>query len=152
VTQVSIRFLTKNRPHLEALRARHVADTYDEYREEGTVSSVEHTPSESSHEAQKWVDVQASDDFTELKHRLRKFVFPVTGLFLAWYLLYVLLADYAHGFMSTKVFGNINVGLIFGLLQFVSTFVITTLYVRHANKNLDPLAEKLRGEIEGDGK
>jgi uncharacterized membrane protein (DUF485 family) len=54
--------------------------------------------------------------------------------------------------MATKVVGNINVGLIFGLLQFVSTFVITTLYVRHANKNLDPLAEKLRGEIEGDGK
>ena len=116
------------------------------------MSTVEHTPSESAPDAQKWVDVQASDDFVELKHRLRKFVFPVSGLFLAWYLLYVLLADYAHGFMSTKVVGNINVGLIFGLLQFVSTFVITTLYVRHANKNLDPLAEKLRGEIEGDGK
>ena len=116
------------------------------------MSTVEHTPSESSPEAHNWVDVQASDDFVELKHRLRKFVFPVAGLFLGWYLLYVLLADYAHGFMSTKVVGNINVGLIFGLLQFVSTFVITTLYVRHANKNLDPLAEKLRGELEGDGK
>lgn len=116
------------------------------------MSTVEHTPAESSPDAQKWVDVQASDEFAELKSRLRKFVFPVSGLFLAWYLLYVLLADYAHGFMSTKVFGNINVGLIFGLLQFVSTFVITTLYVRHANKNLDPLAEELRNEIEGDGK
>ncbi|SMD21569.1 DUF485 domain-containing protein [Lentzea albidocapillata] len=116
------------------------------------MNTADHTPSESAPDAQNWADVQASDDFKELKHRLRKFVFPVTGLFLAWYLLYVLLADYAHGFMSTKVFGNINVGLIFGLLQFVSTFVITTLYVRHANKNLDPLAEKLRNEIEGDGK
>ena len=47
----------------------------------------------------------------------------MTGLFLAWYLLYVLLADYAHDFMSTKVVGNINIGLILGLLQFVSTFV-----------------------------
>jgi uncharacterized membrane protein (DUF485 family) len=152
VTQVSIRFLTKNRPHLEALRARHVADTYDEYREEGTVSSVEHTPSESSPEAQKWVDVQASDDFAELKHRLRKFVFPVSGLFLAWYLLYVLLSDYAHDFMSTKVIGNINVGLIFGLLQFVSTFLITSIYVRHANRNLDPVADKIREDIEGGAK
>ncbi|WP_090101764.1 DUF485 domain-containing protein [Lentzea jiangxiensis] len=116
------------------------------------MSTVDHTPSESAPDAQKWADVQASDDFVELKRRLLKFVFPVSGLFLAWYLLYVLLADYAHGFMSTKVLGNINVGLIFGLLQFVSTFVITTLYVRHANKNLDPLAEKLRNEIEGDGK
>lgn len=116
------------------------------------MSTVEHTPSESAPDATKWAEVQASDDFAQLKSRLRKFVFPVSGLFLAWYLLYVLLADYAHGFMSTKVIGNINVGLIFGLLQFVSTFVITTLYVRHANKNLDPLAEKLSNEIEGDGK
>ena len=99
-----------------------------------------------------WATIQASAEFVQLRKRLRNFVFPMTVAFLAWYLLYVLLADYAHGFMSTKVFGNINVGLIFGLLQFVSTFVITTLYVRHANKNLDPLAEKLRNEIEGDGK
>ena len=113
------------------------------------MSTVEHTPSESAPDAQKWVDVQASDDFAQLKHRLRKFVFPVSGLFLAWYLLYVLLADYAHGFMSTKVLGNINVGLLFGLLQFVSTFVITSLYVRHANRKLDPVADKIREDVEG---
>ncbi len=99
--------------------------------------------------AHNWVEVQESEEFRRLRRRLRNFVFPMAGLFLAWYLLYVLLADYAHGFMSTKVVGNINVGLIFGLLQFVSTFAITTLYVRHANKNLDPTAEKIRNELEG---
>src|SRR3954468_11831517 len=96
-----------------------------------------------------WERAHNSTEFRELRSRLRSFVFPMAGLFLVWYLLYVLLADYAHGFMSTKVFGNINVGLIFGLLQFVSTFAITTLYVRHANKNLDPAAEKIRNELEG---
>jgi uncharacterized membrane protein (DUF485 family) len=50
------------------------------------------------------------------------------------------------------LFGNINVALVLGLLQFVSTFVITMLYVRYANKNLDPVAEKLRDQIEGVGK
>jgi uncharacterized membrane protein (DUF485 family) len=111
-------------------------------------TSEQHTPADaqSNH---NWVEVQESPDFRELRRRLRSFVFPMAGLFLAWYLLYVLLADYAHGFMSTKVLGNINVGLILGLLQFVSTFVITTLYVRHANKNLDPKAEQLRNELEG---
>ena len=110
-------------------------------------TSEQHTPDAQGNH--NWVDVQNSPDFRELRRRLRSFVFPMAGLFLAWYLLYVLLADYAHGFMSTKVLGNINVGLILGLLQFVSTFVITTLYVRHANKNLDPMAEKLRNELEG---
>lgn len=111
-------------------------------------TSEQHSPADAQGN-HNWVDVQNSPDFRELRRRLRTFVFPMAGLFLAWYLLYVLLADYAHGFMSTKVVGNINIGLILGLLQFVSTFVITTLYVRHANKKLDPLAEKLRNELEG---
>ncbi|KZB86465.1 DUF485 domain-containing protein [Amycolatopsis regifaucium] len=99
-----------------------------------------------------WEKVQASPEFTELRRRLRVFVFPVSALFLIWYLLYVLLADYAAGFMSTKLFGNVNVGLVFGLLQFVSTFVITGLYVRYAGRKLDPLADKIRHEVEGDGR
>jgi uncharacterized membrane protein (DUF485 family) len=100
----------------------------------------------------RWMEVQRSADFVELRRRLRRFVFPMTGLFLVWYLVYVLLADYAHGFMSTKLFGNINVALVLGILQFVSTFVITTIYVRYANRQLDPQAEKIRDEIEGAGK
>src|SRR5690606_8689918 len=77
-----------------------------------------------------------------------KFVFPVSALFLAWYLVYVLLADYAHEFMSTKLVGNINIGLVLGLLQFVSTFAITTWYVRYANRKLDPVAEGIRASLE----
>ena len=75
-----------------------------------------------------------------LRHRLRTFVFPMTGLFLAWYLLYVLLASYAPASWRSSSCGNINVGLVFGLLQFVSTFLITCLYVRFADRKLDPLA------------
>jgi uncharacterized membrane protein (DUF485 family) len=96
-----------------------------------------------------WAQVYDSPDFRRLRGRLRRFVFPVTVLFLAWYALYVLLADYAHGFMSEKVAGNITVGLILGLLQFVSTFVIAGLYVRYADRELDPLAAELRDGLEG---
>ncbi|HET6257196.1 MAG TPA: DUF485 domain-containing protein [Pseudonocardia sp.] len=92
--------------------------------------------------------VQASPEFADLRSRLRRFVFPMSVAFLAWYLAYVLLASYARGFMAIKVFGNINVGLIIGLLQFVSTFAITTIYVRYADKHLDPAAEKIRQQIE----
>lgn len=93
--------------------------------------------------------VQSSAEFADLKKRYRGFAFPMTVVFLVWYLLYVLMSAYATDFMSTKVFGNVNVGLIFGLLQFVSTFAITTLYVRHANRNTDPIADRLRAQLEG---
>lgn len=93
--------------------------------------------------------MQATPEFADLRRRLRRFVFPMSVAFLVWYLVYVLLASYAPDFMAIKVFGNINIGLIIGLLQFVTTFVITTVYVRYANRHLDPAAEKIREQIEG---
>lgn len=82
-------------------------------------------------------------EFTELRRRYRGFAFPATVAFLSWYLLYVVMSMWAGDFMDTKLVGNINVALVFGLLQFLSTFVIAYLYSRHANKELDPLARTL---------
>ena len=93
--------------------------------------------------------VQSTERFQELRKRHRSFVFPMAVAFLLWYFAYVLLADYAVEFMSTKVWGNINVGLILGLLQFVSTFAITGWYVSYSNRKLDPIAAEIRNEIEG---
>jgi uncharacterized membrane protein (DUF485 family) len=105
-------------------------------------------PARSAESPSAYEQVQASTEFVELRRRFRRFVFPMTALFLAWYFLYVLLAAYAPGFMSTKVFGNINVGLLFGLGQFVSTFAITMIYARWADKEFDPTAERLREQLE----
>ena len=92
--------------------------------------------------------VQASPEFQRLRRTHRSFVFPVLGACLAWYFAYVLLASYAHDFMSTPVFGSINIGLLLGLAQIVTTFAVTMWYVHYANKRLDPLAEEIRDEIE----
>ncbi|KLN34389.1 MULTISPECIES: DUF485 domain-containing protein [Cellulosimicrobium] len=94
--------------------------------------------------------VQRSPEFQDLRRRFRNFVFPMTALFLVWYFVYVLLANYAHDFMSIRVWGNITVGLLFGLGQFVSTFAITMIYARWANKRFDAAADELRREIEED--
>jgi len=93
--------------------------------------------------------VQRSDEFQGLRRAFRNFVFPMTALFLVWYFVYVLLANYAHDFMSTRLGdSNITVGLLFGLGQFVSTFAITMLYARWANRKFDARADALRREIE----
>ncbi len=94
-------------------------------------------------------EVAVSPEFLDLKRRFKSFIFPMTALFLVWYFLYVLLAAFAPAFMGTKVFGNINIGLLLGLGQFVSTFAITMIYRRWADKKFDPAAEHLRHSIEG---
>lgn len=101
--------------------------------------------------ADPWVTAQRSPEFVQLRKRLRRFVFPMTAFFLTWYFLYVLLAAFAPDVMAIKVAGNINVGLVIGLLQFVTTFAITTIYVTYANKNLDPAGARIRDQLEGGG-
>ncbi len=90
-----------------------------------------------------YAELAASKEFAQLRRRYRGFVFPWTVAFLVWYLLYVVMSMWAHDFMSIKLVGNINVALVFGVSQFVSTFVIARLYAIHAQKSLDPLAEEL---------
>ena len=88
-------------------------------------------------------ELHESADFDDLRRRYRSFVIPATVVFLAWYLLYVVMSNWAHDFMSTKVVGNINVALVFGILQFVSTFLIAWLYGRYMNAKVDPIAREL---------
>ena len=91
-----------------------------------------------------YVQLHGSPEFGELRKKFRAFVVPATIAFMAWYLLYVVMSMWAHDFMSTEVFGNVNVAVIFGLLQFVSTFLIAWLYGRYMNRNADPIAREIK--------
>ena len=87
-------------------------------------------------------------EFLELRRRYRGFVIPATAVFLSWFLLYVAMSTWATDFMGHRLFGNINVALVFGLLQFVTTFGIAYLYSRFSNARLDPLARTLNEDYE----
>lgn len=111
--------------------------------------STDTSPTHAPPPTERYLATQQSPEFAGLRKALRGFVFPMTVAFLAWYALYVILSAYARDFMAAEVVGNINVALVFGLLQFVSTFVIAWLYARYASRKLDPVAERLREEVEG---
>ncbi|MFI9365717.1 DUF485 domain-containing protein [Kitasatospora sp. NPDC053057] len=88
--------------------------------------------------------IDDSEEFRTLRRSFRSFAFPVTIGFVLWYLLYVLLSCYAPGLMGTRVLGHINVALVLGLLQFVTTFVIAGWYARYADRRIDPPAAAIR--------
>jgi uncharacterized membrane protein (DUF485 family) len=91
--------------------------------------------------------IRHSPEFLALRRRLSRFIFPMTALFFCWYLTYVLLAAYAHDFMSSRVAGNITVGLLLGLSQFATTVVIMLLYVGFARRRVDPAVAALRERV-----
>ena len=102
----------------------------------------------SANEHEVYERLAGGSEFAELRSRYRRFAFPATVAFMVWYITYVICNNWARGFMDTKVVGNINIAVVFGLLQFLSTFLIAFLYSRYSTKNLDPLATELREDFE----
>ncbi|NBM14786.1 DUF485 domain-containing protein [Streptomyces sp. GC420] len=95
-----------------------------------------------------FLEEQQSPEFADLRRTYRSFAFPLTVAFSLWYLLYVLMSNYAGDIMGTKLFGNINVAMVFGLAQFATTFLIAWLYSDHAAKKLDPKSEAIKNRLE----
>ncbi|MEU3189562.1 DUF485 domain-containing protein [Streptomyces sp. NPDC006992] len=92
--------------------------------------------------------VQRSAAFQQVRRRYRRFALPVSAAFLLWYLGYVVLAVCAPGLMARSVAGVLNVGMVAGLAQFATTFLLTWLYTRHARLRRDRLALELRWETQ----
>lgn len=108
------------------------------------MTTPDHQPKAPAPTGAEFLSAAASPEFNALRTTLYRFIFPMTAFFVIWYATYALLGAFAHDFMAKPVWGNINVGLVLGLLQFVTTFAITGLYVRFADRKLDPAAEIVR--------
>ena len=76
-----------------------------------------------------------------------------TGAILMLFLFVVMLVgvDASDSLVETirgQRLAAISVGLLFGLGQFVTTFAITFLYARWANREFDPLADRLGAQLD----
>jgi uncharacterized membrane protein (DUF485 family) len=89
-----------------------------------------------------WEAIERSPEFQELVHRRRNFVIPCTAFFLVWYLGFILLTAYASDFMGERVYEGLTVGYCLALTQFVMVVVLGLWYLRKADREFDPLAEK----------
>ncbi|MFB7030478.1 MULTISPECIES: DUF485 domain-containing protein [unclassified Streptomyces] len=98
--------------------------------------------------AEIYLEVQRSPAFQEVRRRYRRFVFPATLAFLAWYLAYVVAATAAPGLMGRPVAGAVNVAMVAGLGQFLTTFLLTWAYARHARLRRDRAALELRWDTQ----
>jgi len=99
-----------------------------------------------------WVAAERSPEFRELISKRRRFVLPATVFFLAWYFGFVILAGYAPDFMGESVYEGLTVGYVLALSQFVMVWVLGWLYLRKADSEFDPLAERAaKVAIDGNG-
>ncbi|SDK32223.1 DUF485 domain-containing protein [Streptomyces indicus] len=95
-----------------------------------------------------YLEVQQSAAFQEVRSRYRRFVFPATVAFFTWYVAYVVAATMAPDLMAQPVAGAVNVAMVAGLGQFLTTFALTWAYARHARLRRDRAALDLRWDTQ----
>ncbi|MET8683327.1 DUF485 domain-containing protein [Streptomyces sp. NPDC004732] len=94
-----------------------------------------------------YLEVQRSAAFQEVRGRYRRFVVPTAAAFFTWYFAYVVAATTAPGLMARPVTGAVNVAMVAGLGQFLTTFLLTWAYARHARLRRDRPALDLRWAV-----
>ncbi|MFI7702189.1 DUF485 domain-containing protein [Nonomuraea sp. NPDC049480] len=98
----------------------------------------------------RYVAVHDSARFKALRRQLQTFTLWASVAFTGWWLLTILLGALAPDFYRQTVVGNLNVGTLFVLGTFVLVLVITPMYLKYARTRLDPVADQIRADLEGD--
>ena len=99
-----------------------------------------------------WAAIEESPEFQELVKRRRSFVLPATIFFLSYYMGFILLCGYAEDFMGSSVYEGLTVGYCLALTQFLMVFVLGIVYLRKADREYDPLAQRVvTAAGDGDG-
>ncbi|MFJ4471607.1 DUF485 domain-containing protein [Streptomyces sp. NPDC089424] len=114
----------------------------------GPAASVPAAREEAPAAGDVYLEVQRSAAFQEVRSRYLRFVIPAVTGFLLWYVAYVVAATTAPGLMARPVVGAVNVAMLAGLGQFLSTFLLTWAYARHARLRRDRAALELRWDTQ----
>ncbi|MCC2637653.1 MAG: hypothetical protein K0Q68_1372 [Moraxellaceae bacterium] len=94
-----------------------------------------------------WYAIAADPRFIELHRRKSRFLWGLMAFSLVYYFLLPLGAAYTPGLFSQKVWGSMNVGLLFALSEFAVAWGVAVIYSRRANREFDALAAEIVASV-----
>jgi uncharacterized membrane protein (DUF485 family) len=95
-----------------------------------------------------WRAIDNDPRFQELHRRKVRFLTGLMVFSLVYYFLLPIGAAYFQDLFKIKVWGPVNVGLLFALSEFVVAWAIAWYYSRKANTEFDAMAAELVREAE----
>jgi len=95
-----------------------------------------------------WNAVIADPRFQALHRRKRSFLTGLMAFSVVFYFLLPIGAAYLQDLFRTKVWGVVNFGLLFALLQFVVAWSVAFYYSRVANRDFDRMARAIAADYE----
>lgn len=90
-----------------------------------------------------WSAINADPRFRELHRRKSVFLWGLMAFSVAFYFALPIGAAYATDLFRQKVWGPINVGLLFAWSEFIVAWGIAFIYARRANREFDALADEI---------
>ena len=90
-----------------------------------------------------WVAIDQDPRFQELHAKKTRFLWGLMVFSVVYYFLLPIGAGYFTDLFRIKVWGPINVGILFALSQFVVAWGIAWIYARRANKEFDAMASEI---------
>ncbi|MEM5432250.1 DUF485 domain-containing protein [Cupriavidus oxalaticus] len=93
--------------------------------------------------------IQNHPDFIRLIHGRTRLGWSLTLIMLAVYFGFILLLAFSPATLGTPIAGGVmTVGIPVGVAVIVAAVLLTAIYVHRANRDLDPLNERVRKECE----
>jgi uncharacterized membrane protein (DUF485 family) len=93
--------------------------------------------------AMNWAAIDADPRFQELHHKKSRFLWALMIFSIVYYFLLPVGAAYFTDLFRVKVWGPVNVGILFALSEFVVAWLIAYYYARTASRRFDPMAEEI---------
>lgn len=90
-----------------------------------------------------WSALNADPRFQNLHRRKSAFLWGLMAFSVAYYFLLPVGAAYFPELFARRVWGVVNVGILFALSEFVVAWLIAYTYSRRANTEFDALAREL---------
>ncbi|QSI76271.1 MULTISPECIES: DUF485 domain-containing protein [Niveibacterium] len=101
-----------------------------------------------SSKAINWAAIDADPRFQRLHAKKTSFLMGLMIFSVVYYFLLPIGAAYFQDVYKIKVFGPVNVGLLFALSEFIVAWTIAFYYSKKANTEFDAMAEELVREAE----
>ena len=95
-----------------------------------------------------WKAIVADPRFQSLHTKKTRFLWGLMAFSVAYYFLLPLGAAYAPELFARKVFGPVNVGILFALSEFLVAWGVAFVYSRRANAEFDRMAAELIRDAE----
>lgn len=109
-------------------------------------------PAHPSYPNYDWAAIDSDPRFQRLHSRKTRFLMGLMIFSVAYYFLLPIGAAYFPELFRVKLWGPLNVGIVFALSEFVVAWAIAFYYSRRANREFDAMARELIADAEKIGK